>query len=64
MPCDGFKENISAKAQLYLNFNLQGGLELNISQASVIVSILNKSNPKVDFGSILGKYHIHLDCQM
>lgn len=63
MPCDGFKENISAKAQLYLNFNLQGGLELNISQASVIVSILNK-NPKVDFGSILGKYHIHLDCQM
>ena len=63
MPCDGFKENISAKAQLYLNFTLQGGLELNISQASVIVSILNK-NPKVDFGSILGKYHIHLDCQM
>ena len=63
MPCYGFKENISAKAQLYLNFNLQGGLELNISQASVIVSILNK-NPKVDFGSILGKYHIHLDCQM
>lgn len=64
MPCDGFQENISAKAQFYLNFNLQSGLELNISQASVIVLVLNKSNPKVDFGSILGKYRIHLDCQI
>lgn len=58
------KQHSSTEAQFSLNFNLEGELGLNIRQAFAMISILNKSNPEADFSSILGKYHVHLDCQI